>query len=256
MNWNTNAIRPLVAKEHCCEEASLQSGATYIPCNRHAVNIVGWKGRSDVPIRMCQFCTDHNVSNRGGEIIKPYLSPVMDAPADPWLQGVMNRDTTVWPSDPKPSNPWDALNEDQLLMAHMELKKAIETAKEQELELRKYIVDRAFPAKTEGMNNKDLGNGYTLKAGVKFNYNLADNDTVEATLEKLSNMGAAGSAIADRLVSWKPNFLLTEYRQLCEDKEKGSQFAQTALSVINEMLTITEGAPTLEVKEPRSKEKK
>lgn len=167
-----------------------------------------------------------------------------------------NAAPTAWPSDPKPSNPYDAMSEDQLLMAHIELKKAIETAKEQEMELRKYIVNRAFPDKHEGMNTKELGAGYQLKAAVKYNYSLADNDTVEATLEKLSGMGAAGSAIADRLVSWKPNFLLTEYRQLCEDKEKGSQFAQTALNVIGEMLTITEGAPTLEVKEPRSKGKK
>lgn len=162
---------------------------------------------------------------------------------------------TSWPSNPVPSNPYDAMSEDQLLMKHIELKRAIETAKEQEMELRKYIVNRAFPAKHEGMNTKELGAGYQLKAAVKYNYNLADNDTVEATLEKLSNMGPSGSAIADRLVSWKPNFLLTEYRQLCEDKEKGSQFAQTALSVINEMLTITEGAPTLEVKEPKGKKK-
>jgi len=76
---------------------------------------------------------------------------------------------------------------------------------------------------------------------------------VEATLEKLSNMGTAGSAIADRLVSWKPNFLLTEYRQLQEDKEKGSQFAQTALNIIGDMLTITEAAPELEIKEPKVK---
>ena len=162
---------------------------------------------------------------------------------------------TQWPSNPTPSNPWDAMNEDALLLEWQKKKNAIETAKAEEMELRKYIVTREFPKPKEGMNTKELGAGYQLKAGVKFNYNLADNDTVEATLEKLSNMGAAGSAIADRLVSWKPNFLLTEYRQLCEDKDKGSQFAQTALSVINDMLTITEAAPTLEIKEPKSKTK-
>jgi len=80
-----------------------------------------------------------------------------------------------------------------------------------------------------------LGQGYQLKAVVKYNYNLASNDTVEATLKKLTAMGAAGSAIADRLVSWKPSFLKTEYRQLQEDDEKGSQFAKTALNIIGEM---------------------
>jgi len=239
MNWNTNAIEPLKAKEHCCEEASLASHTTYIPCNKPAVNIVGWKGRSDAPIRMCEFCTSHNVNNRGGEIIKSYAVA-----------------SNPWPSNPKPSNPYDAMSEDQLLLEWDKKKEAIETAKAEEMELRKYIVKREFPKPKEGMNSKPLGsNGYQLKAAVKYNYNLADNDTVEATLEKLAGMGAAGSAIADRLVSWKPNFLKSEYRQLCEDKEKGSQFAQTALNVIGEMLTIVEGAPELEIVAPKGKKK-
>lgn len=159
----------------------------------------------------------------------------------------------AWPSNPTPSNPWDAMNEDQLLLEWQKKKMFIETAKAEELELRKYIVKREFPKANEGTNNKELGAGFILKAKVKYNYNLASNDTVEATLEKLSNMGTAGSAIADRLVSWKPNFLLTEYRQLQEDKEKGSQFAQTALNIIGDMLTITEAAPELEIKEPKVK---
>lgn len=156
-----------------------------------------------------------------------------------------------WPSNPTPSNPWDGMNEDALLLLWKAKKEAIAKATAEEMELRKYIVKREFPKPNEGMNKKELGAGFELKASIKYNYNLADNDTVQATLEKLSAMGAAGSAIADRLVSWKPNFLLTEYRQLQEDKEKGSQFAQTALSVINDMLTITEAAPTLEIKAPK-----
>jgi hypothetical protein len=49
-----------------CEEASTLSGKKYIPCNAPAVAIVGWKGRSDAPIRMCAMCEDHNIKNRGG----------------------------------------------------------------------------------------------------------------------------------------------------------------------------------------------
>lgn len=66
----------LKAKEHCCEEAAIGMPVPiYVPCNQPAVNIVGWKGRSDKPIRMCEFCTDHNVRNRGGEIISKYEAP-------------------------------------------------------------------------------------------------------------------------------------------------------------------------------------
>lgn len=162
----------------------------------------------------------------------------------------------VWPTNPVPSSPWDAMNEDELLVLWAEVKKDIETIKATEMELRKYIVKREFPKADEGTNKKALGNeGYQLKAVVKYNYNLADNDTVEATLEKLTAMGAAGSAIADRLVSWKPSFLKTEYRQLQEDNEKGSQFAKTALNIIGEMLTVTEGAPELDIIEPKAKKK-
>lgn len=161
----------------------------------------------------------------------------------------------VWPIgiNPTPSSPYDAMSNDQLLLEWDRLKKNVELAKEAELDLRKYIVKREFPKPNEGINTLELGGGYQLKAGVKYNYNLADNDTVEACLEKISGLGNAGSAIADRLVSWKPHFLLSEFRQLQEDKEKGSKFANDALDLISEMLTITEAAPTLEIKSPKIK---
>lgn len=62
----------LKADDNCCEEASILSTNTYIPCNAPAVSIVGWKGRSDKPIRMCRECANHNIRNRGGELIGPY----------------------------------------------------------------------------------------------------------------------------------------------------------------------------------------
>jgi hypothetical protein len=158
-----------------------------------------------------------------------------------------------WTTNPKPSNPLDAMNQDELLMLWDVKKKAIEVAKEEEIELRKYIVGRAFPKKEEGMNNLDLGNGYTLKAGIKYNYNLADNDTVEAGLNKIASIGNQGTFIADRLVSWKPNFLLTEYRALQEEKDKGDKTAIEILNVVNTFLTISEAAPSLEIKAPKGK---
>ena len=160
---------------------------------------------------------------------------------------------TQWPQNPTPSNPWDAMNEDQLLLLWQQKKNAIEVAKNEELDLRKYIVKREFPKPNEGTNRKSLGNGYELKAVTKFNYKCDDNDKVEAGLNKLSALGNEGGFIADRLISWTPNFLLKEYRQLQEDAEKGSQFAKNALSIVSEFITITEAAPTLEIKEPKVK---
>lgn len=60
----------LKAKFACCEEAALLPFPGYIPCNKPAVALVGWKGRSDDPIRMCSMCLDHNIRNRGGEVIR------------------------------------------------------------------------------------------------------------------------------------------------------------------------------------------
>ena len=167
-----------------------------------------------------------------------------------------NPPNSTWPIWPTvPINPYDAMSNDQLLLEWEKKKKAIQIAQAEETELRKYIVKREFPKPNEGMNTKDLGEGYQLKAGIKYNYNLADNDVVEACLAKISNIGNSGTFIADRLVSWKPNFLLTEYRQLCDDKDKGDKIATEILNIVNQMLTITEAAPSLEIKEPKGKKK-
>lgn len=148
--------------------------------------------------------------------------------------------------------PWDVMSQDELLVKHLALKEALDKAKEDEMELRKYIVNRAFPEKHSGVNTLELGNGYQLKAKVAFNYNLADNDTVEKTLDKIAKIGNEGAFIAERLVSWKASFLLTEYNALLE-AAASSAVAQQILATIGDMLTITEAAPTLEVKAPKVK---
>lgn len=157
-------------------------------------------------------------------------------------------------STPPPSaNPWDSMNEDQLLMEHKKLQDDLSLIKVKELELRKYIVDRAFPKKEEGTNTKELGNGYELKAVVKFNYKLSDNDVVEKTLEEIAKVGNEGPFIADRLVGWTPNFYKTEYNKLQDEAAAGNEFAKQVLKITEKMLTITDAAPTLTIKEPKGK---
>lgn len=158
---------------------------------------------------------------------------------------------------PTTTNPWDAKSQDDVLLEWDRLKKLVNSTKELELKFRKYVVDRAFPDKHEGMNNLDLGNGYTLKAGIKFNYKLAENDKVEKTLDVIAKIGNQGSFIADRLVSWTPNFLLTEYRKLQEEATNSDPMinepAKAILKEIDGMLTIDDAAPSLEIKEPKVK---
>jgi hypothetical protein len=152
-------------------------------------------------------------------------------------------------------SPYDKMDRDTLLMEHQKLKDDIDKLKEKEMELRKYIVDRCFPNKQEGTNTLALGAGYELKAGVKFNYKLAENKIVETCLDKISAIGNQGAFVADRLVSWSPSFLLTEYRNLQEQAKEGDKSAIEILKICSEMLTIDEAAPTLAIKEPKGKKK-
>ncbi len=61
----------LKANPDCCEEAALGI-PFYAPCNKPATNVVGWKGRSEPAIRMCDACTNHNVTNRGGYVVSVF----------------------------------------------------------------------------------------------------------------------------------------------------------------------------------------
>jgi hypothetical protein len=162
-----------------------------------------------------------------------------------WQQPIFN---------PVPSNPLDALDRDQLLVRWQSLKDELAKVKEAEMELRKYIISRAFPNPDEGMNTLELGAGYQLKAAVKFNYRLEDNKKVEEGLTRIEQIGNQGKFIADRLVSWTPNFLLIEYRVLETEAKEGSQEAKQILAIVNDFLIISEAAPELSIKE--SKEKK
>lgn len=151
------------------------------------------------------------------------------------------------------TNELDKLSRNDVLMMWERTKSALEIAKTNEMDMRKYVVSRAFPTPKEGVNTLDLGNGYKLKASVKFNYNLKDNTTVENTLKRISQIGNIGPMIVDKLVKIEYSFLLTEFRILETEASFGSIDAQAILKEVHSMLNVTEAAPTLEIKEPRVK---
>lgn len=152
--------------------------------------------------------------------------------------------TKVKPLDPKPTDPWDSKSQDEVLLHWQSLQTDLAKAKEQEMSFRKYVVSRAFPQKVEGTNTLALGNGYELKAGIKYNYKLdGDNEKIEAALDELANAGNEGPFLADRLVSWIPSLSIKEYRELSPQYK----------NIIDKVITITDAAPTLEIKEPKVK---
>ncbi len=178
---------------------------------------------------------------------------------DPW-----NTDAAV--IDQRPSWMTDEIEEllklrnfplttDGMIMLWNDAKERLSKYKEMEMDYRKICVAFLTPDKPEGTTNVELGNGYKAKVVNKYNYNLAsDNDKIWDALTKIETVGNQGKFIADRLVSWTPNFLKTEYTTLQEEADKGSQDAKAILAIVNnEMLTITEAAPTLEIKPPKAK---
>ena len=146
------------------------------------------------------------------------------------------------------------INSDGMLMLWKKHKEMLDQYKTSEMEYRRICTAFLVPAKTEGTTNVELGGGYKAKVVNKHNYNLEDNDKVWSALDKISAIGNEGKFIAERLVSWTPSFLKTEYTTLQEDADKGSPTAQQILKIVNEeMLTITEAAPQLEIKAPKEK---
>lgn len=150
-----------------------------------------------------------------------------------------------------------SLDKDGMLMLWQKSKDMLTKWKELEMEWRKVCAAFLVPEKTEGTVNVELGAGYQAKVVHKYNYKLdSDNDKIWAALDKIGAIGNEGKFIAERLVSWTPNFLKTEYTTLKEEAAKGSQQAKDILTIVEkDMLTITEAAPTLDIKEPKVKKK-
>lgn len=140
------------------------------------------------------------------------------------------------------------LTNDQLLLAWQTADKALEVAKAQENLLRRSVVARYLTQPNEGMNNVELGKGYLLKIQQPFNYTLSNSEkpksgeplATDKALDAIKALGNEGKFIADRLVKWKPELSITEYRNLAPQYK----------AVIDKALTITPGLPTIEIKAP------
>lgn len=133
---------------------------------------------------------------------------------------------------------------DKAILEWLESVKTLAAAKQDEVSRRNAIVAMCFPNPTEGTNNLVLGNGYTLKCVVKYNYTMdKDNAKVEAALEAIERLGDEGKFLADRIVRWTPELSVTEYREL------GTKYK----AEIDKVLTIKPGQSSLELAEPKAK---
>lgn len=139
---------------------------------------------------------------------------------------------------------------DALLIQWNKAKAVLEEAKEREMDYRKAAVDFISDCdKKSGTENIELGNGYKAKVVKKLNFGFVknsegklDKNAIEKALTKIEKDGPAGELIAERLVKWTPDLSLSEYKLLSE-KHK---------NIIDGVIVTTEGAPTLEIVEPKA----
>ncbi len=143
--------------------------------------------------------------------------------------------------------PWPAtLTPEQKLQRWLDAGKALAEAKAAEAEARLSVVD-AFPFDediAEGTQRLPLAGGYQLKVVKKLNYKLSNDDNVcDQALTKIEKLDAEGAFIAERLVKWSPSLSVSEYRDLPNRYRE----------ILDEVLTVTAGMPTLELIEPKGK---
>lgn len=145
---------------------------------------------------------------------------------------------------------------DRILAAWEQSKKDLDKAKEDEMNLRKQFVVFSFDnEKLSGTERIQLNNGYEAKAVKKLNFkfvsrdeNVKVTDAVDAALTKIEALGPEATFIGDRLVKWSADLSLTEYKTLTE-----SEIGRKVKAIIDDVVETTEGAPTLEIIEPKSK---
>jgi hypothetical protein len=133
---------------------------------------------------------------------------------------------------------------DVLIGKWLEAQAASKAAVETERLLRVQVMQSFFPEAQpdEGTVNQELGNGYKLKFVFKQNITL-NKDKVDDALAEIERQGEEGKFIAGRLIKFKPELSLTEYKQL-EPKMK---------KIIDKVITSKPGSPTIEFIEPKAK---
>ena len=142
----------------------------------------------------------------------------------------------------------ETANRDAKILAWEAAVKALAAAKDAEAALRREVLAEAFQfdpeALREGTENFELGNGYKLKAVFKISRNLNnENEAVDKVLSKIEKTGPEGAFIAERLVKWKPELSVSEYKKLPEKFKK----------LFDEVVTSKEAMPSLELVAPKSK---
>ena len=165
---------------------------------------------------------------------------------------------------PQPAQPPQMTVEQRnaLIRNWLDAKKALETAKDAEMNLREEVTKVLFPTPKKGTQRFSLGEGYNVKLVYKLNPKLGDaeklnasgdkipvNDQIEATLIEIEKVGNEGVLLADRLIKTKYELSMSEYQKLDESNPSHKKIK----AEIDKILTLTPAAPSLEFEEPKPK---
>jgi hypothetical protein len=133
-----------------------------------------------------------------------------------------------------------------------EAKAILERAKNSEMEARLMVGNYMFPlaGRKEGVNNEELSDGRVAKLGHKVNYKLkGDNDKIDEVIERCEGIGNEGAFLIERIISWEAKFSAGEYKKL----EADNPTHQKVKKEIDTILEISNGTPSLEIREPKAK---
>lgn len=146
--------------------------------------------------------------------------------------------------------PFSVEERDRRLAAWDEAKAILDRAKASEMEARKAVADYCFPEAKEGTNRIELNNGHSLKMVHKLSYKIsASNDEIDRIEDEAGKIGNEGTFLIERIITWTPNFAKSEYNKL----EPGNPTHVKIKALVDRVLTITPGAPSLEIEAPKAK---
>lgn len=124
----------------------------------------------------------------------------------------------------------------------------LELAKLAEMTLRRAVFELKFPQAKEGTQRCELGNGYFIKAQFPYTYTL-DKELTEGVQERIAKISPQAEVVADRLINWKPELSIKEYRLLQSPSLTPEQ--KKIKAELDKVLTVKPGAPQLEIEEPK-----
>lgn len=132
---------------------------------------------------------------------------------------------------------------DRLIAQWQQARQAYDTAKAEEYRLRSFLVASLFDQrKTEGTETIVISHGFKLKAIKSMRYCFVSaHHASEAVITLAERFGMEGQFIANRLVKWCPEFVVSEWRRMTPEQQ----------AIIVPHITVREASPQLQLIEPK-----